>query len=83
MCNSAQSLWSVPRHKRNEGRAFRLTMGNGAYYETQDRLALAGPADGVIFLDGGVLLEDGLPEDVLVRPQNPRTQDFLRRILQS
>ena len=40
-------------------------------------------ADRVIFLDGGVLLEDGPPEDVLVRPQNPRTQDFLRRILQA
>jgi polar amino acid transport system ATP-binding protein len=40
-------------------------------------------ADRVIFLDGGVLLEDGPPEEVLVRPQNPRTQDFLRRILQS
>jgi polar amino acid transport system ATP-binding protein len=38
-------------------------------------------ADRVIFLDGGILLEDGPPEDVLVRPQNPRTQDFLRRIL--
>ncbi|NVK32957.1 MAG: amino acid ABC transporter ATP-binding protein [Rhodobacteraceae bacterium] len=40
-------------------------------------------ADRVIFLDGGVLLEDGPPEEVLVRPQNPRTQDFLRRILPS
>lgn len=38
-------------------------------------------ADRVIFLDGGILLEDGPPEEVLVRPQNPRTQDFLRRIL--
>ena len=40
-------------------------------------------ADRVIFLDGGVLLEDGPPQEVLVRPQNPRTQDFLRRILPS
>jgi len=66
-----------------QGHALRLIMRNGEHYQTQDRFALAGPADRVIFLDGGVLLEDGPPEDVLVRPQNPRTQDFLRRILQS
>jgi len=37
-------------------------------------------ADRVLFLDGGVLVEQGSPEAVLSRPQNPRTQDFLRRI---
>jgi polar amino acid transport system ATP-binding protein len=40
-------------------------------------------ADRVLFLDGGVLVEQGPPEEVLSRPQNPRTQDFLRRILPS
>ena len=40
-------------------------------------------ADRVLFLDGGLLVEQGAPEDVLTRPQNPRTQDFLRRILPS
>jgi len=40
-------------------------------------------ADRVLFLDHGVLIEQGTPEEVLTRPQNPRTQDFLRRILPS
>ncbi|MGF7051146.1 polar amino acid transport system ATP-binding protein [Bosea sp. OAE752] len=40
-------------------------------------------ADRVLFLDGGVLVEQGPPSEVLSRPQNPRTQDFLRRILQA
>ena len=38
-------------------------------------------ADRVLFLDGGLLVEQGPPEEVLARPQHPRTQDFLRRIL--
>jgi polar amino acid transport system ATP-binding protein len=40
-------------------------------------------ADRVLFLDRGLLVEQGTPEDVLARPQNARTQDFLRRILPS
>ncbi|MGX5733705.1 amino acid ABC transporter ATP-binding protein [Bosea thiooxidans] len=38
-------------------------------------------ADRVLFLDGGVLVEEGPPSELLSRPKNPRTQDFLRRIL--
>jgi polar amino acid transport system ATP-binding protein len=38
-------------------------------------------ADRVLFLDGGLLVEQGTPDEVLVSPKNPRTQDFLRRIL--
>jgi polar amino acid transport system ATP-binding protein len=38
-------------------------------------------ADRVLFLDGGFLVEQGSAEDVLTRPTNPRTRDFLRRIL--
>jgi polar amino acid transport system ATP-binding protein len=38
-------------------------------------------ADRVLFLDGGVLVEQGPPAEVLGRPQNARTQDFLRRVL--
>lgn len=40
-------------------------------------------ADRVLFLDGGLLVEQGAPGDILARPQHPRTQDFLRRILPS
>jgi polar amino acid transport system ATP-binding protein len=35
----------------------------------------------VCFLDGGVLLEQGAPEDIFSNPQEPRTQQFLQRII--
>ena len=38
-------------------------------------------ADRVLFIDGGVIVEQGVASEVLARPQNPRTQDFLRRVL--
>ena len=38
-------------------------------------------ADRVIFIDGGVIVEQGPAETVLGAPQEPRTQDFLRRVL--
>ena len=38
-------------------------------------------ADHVLFLDGGVVVEQGLPEQVLVDPQHARTRAFLGRIL--
>ncbi|MDO9378493.1 MAG: amino acid ABC transporter ATP-binding protein [Nocardioidaceae bacterium] len=38
-------------------------------------------ADQVLFLDGGVVGERGAPGEVLVDPQSPRLQQFLRRIL--
>ena len=38
-------------------------------------------ADKVIFMDQGVIAEQGTPEDLFVNPQNPRTKVFLRRLL--
>ena len=38
-------------------------------------------ADHVIFMDGGYIVEQGTPEAVLDDPQQPRTQDFLRKVL--
>ncbi|MGO2521329.1 MAG: amino acid ABC transporter ATP-binding protein [Microbacterium sp.] len=38
-------------------------------------------ASRAIFMDGGVIVEQGDPSDVLSNPQNPRTQDFLARVL--
>ncbi|MGE7418660.1 glutamine ABC transporter ATP-binding protein GlnQ, partial [Methylobacterium tarhaniae] len=38
-------------------------------------------ADRVLFLDGGVIVEEGPAREVLGRPQQPRTQDFLKRVL--
>ncbi|RMM02442.1 putative transporter subunit: ATP-binding component of ABC superfamily transporter [Pseudomonas amygdali pv. eriobotryae] len=38
-------------------------------------------ADRVLFLDGGVIVEQGAARQVLGAPSHPRTQDFLRRVL--
>ncbi|EGD40903.1 glutamine ABC transporter, ATP-binding protein [Nocardioidaceae bacterium Broad-1] len=38
-------------------------------------------ADKVVFMDGGVIVEEGLPADVLGNPQHERTQAFLSRVL--
>ena len=37
-------------------------------------------ADRVIFMDGGVIVEQGTPEDVFEHPQSDRTKDFLGHI---
>ena len=37
-------------------------------------------ADRIIFMDGGRIVEQGPPADLLDRPQDPRTQAFLRRV---
>jgi polar amino acid transport system ATP-binding protein len=38
--------------------------------------------DRVVFMDGGRIVEEGVPADVLDRPSEERTQRFLRRTLQ-
>ncbi|MDO5117822.1 MAG: amino acid ABC transporter ATP-binding protein [Eggerthellaceae bacterium] len=38
-------------------------------------------ADRVIFIDGGVIVEQGSPEEVFDHPQNPRTIAFLEQVL--
>ncbi|MGO1802275.1 MAG: amino acid ABC transporter ATP-binding protein [Microbacteriaceae bacterium] len=35
----------------------------------------------LIFMDEGVIVEEGAPREVLANPQHPRTQDFLSRVL--
>jgi polar amino acid transport system ATP-binding protein len=38
-------------------------------------------ADTVIFMDGGLVVEQGKPSDVLGNPQEPRTCKFLETVL--
>jgi len=38
-------------------------------------------ADTVMFMDGGVVVEQGPPKDVLCNPKEPRTQKFLEKVL--
>lgn len=37
-------------------------------------------ADRVLFIDGGNIVEEGHPSEILANPKQPRTQDFLRRV---
>jgi ABC-type polar amino acid transport system ATPase subunit len=38
-------------------------------------------SDRVIFMDAGIIQEEGTPEEIFGQPKNPRTQDFLRKVL--
>jgi polar amino acid transport system ATP-binding protein len=40
-------------------------------------------ADRVLFLDEGRILEEGPPEKIFRSPENPRTQQFLQRIIEA
>jgi len=37
-------------------------------------------SDRVVFIDGGVIVEEGKPEDVIDHPSNERTQSFLKKL---
>ena len=37
--------------------------------------------DRVLFMDEGVVMEEGTPQQIFSEPKNPRTQDFLRKVL--
>lgn len=38
-------------------------------------------SDRVLFMDGGVIAEEGTPEKVFEHPENPRTREFLSKVL--
>jgi putative lysine transport system ATP-binding protein len=40
-------------------------------------------ASRVIFMDQGIILEEGAPEEILKNPKEARTQEFLKRILKA
>ena len=37
--------------------------------------------DRVLFMDEGIIMEQGTPGEIFGNPKNPRTQDFLRKVL--
>jgi polar amino acid transport system ATP-binding protein len=37
--------------------------------------------DRIIFMDEGIIMEQGTPEEIFTNPQNPRTKDFLSKVL--
>ncbi len=38
-------------------------------------------SDRVVFMDNGIVAEEGSPDDIFNHPQNPRTKDFLSKVL--
>ena len=38
-------------------------------------------ADRVLFIDDGIIVEEGTPEEIFSNPQHPRTIDFLNKVL--
>ena len=38
-------------------------------------------ADRVIFMDDGYIVEQGTPQEVILNPKEPRTIDFLNKVL--
>lgn len=38
-------------------------------------------ADRILFIDEGIIMEEGAPKDVFENPQNPRTKSFLSKVL--
>ncbi|MFR4007872.1 MAG: hypothetical protein ACLT0Y_00030 [Christensenellales bacterium] len=38
-------------------------------------------ANRVLFMDGGIIEEEGTPEEVFGAPKSPRTQSFLNKVL--
>jgi ABC-type polar amino acid transport system ATPase subunit len=38
--------------------------------------------DRVVFMDEGLIVEQGEPEDFFTRPQTERAREFLRRLLE-
>lgn len=40
-------------------------------------------SDRVVFMDKGIILEEGTPEEIFQNPKNERTRDFLKRYLEN
>ena len=38
-------------------------------------------SDRVLFIDDGIVAEEGTPEEVFDHPKNPRTKEFLSQVL--
>jgi polar amino acid transport system ATP-binding protein len=68
----------------------------GEVLETMKQLALGGMTmvvvthemgfarevgDSLVFMDYGIVVERGIPREILTNPQHPRTQDFLSKVL--
>ena len=53
----------------------------GEVLSVMQRLAQQGVADRILFMDQGIIMEEGTPEQIFDHPKNPRTIDFLSKVL--
>ena len=42
---------------------------------------IEGALGGVLFIDEGIIMEQGSPEDVFSNPKSPRLKDFLSKVI--
>lgn len=49
---------------------------------THEMAFAEGISDKVVFMDGGVIVEEGTPKDIFVNPKEERTKKFLSRFIQ-
>ena len=78
-----QALAIDPGFSRAHASRARTYLSMAEYYVMDGAEALRiarEAADRVVFMDAGVVVEEGAPDDVLLNPQNERTRNFLRRV---
>ena len=68
--------WGAKRAAKNEPEGWTMVV------VTHEMRFARQVADQVLFLDGGVVVEQGPPAEVLVEPREPRTRQFLQRLLE-
>ena len=66
---------------QNLPNAVLLIVGDGPERAALEQQAQSlGVADRVIFMDGGVIVEEGKPEDVIDNPKTDRAKAFLKKM---
>ena len=55
--------------------------GRTAVIDTHEMGFAKEVSDRVLFMDGGVIAESGTPDQIFNNPQNPRTKEFLSKVL--
>jgi len=56
-----------------------LLLGSGIRHHARTLIEYG--ADRVVVMDSGVIIEEGTPEEIFSAPKQPRTAEFLRRVL--
>jgi polar amino acid transport system ATP-binding protein len=83
-CSSTSRLGARPRARRRGAHVMReLAEGGMTMIVVTHEMAFARDvADRVVFMDGGVVVEQGPPSEVIGNPQHARTRAFLSRMRQ-